>query len=223
MVENADFLAYQGLVNGEGHVIPLQENLYTADGIGPTRGGGPAPTFVATANKFDGGDYYVEYGGFSLWSAEQINHTAASDFTVCWVTEKSPSGHHILAITGTGATSDPSVLKYKDGATSTGSEFNNVQLIADGLMLFATAGAAEYKKIHEIVFLPFKLTASQMETITTRTKRFSALPYITVSGDMVDGDTVTCAGTSGTSDFVPSSFSGAFGANNSLSFTLQEK
>ena len=43
------------------------------------------------------------------------------------------------------------------------------------------------------------------------------------SGDIVGGETVTCIGTSGTSDFVPSTFSGVFGANNNLSFTLQEK
>ena len=233
-MEHADFLAYQGLVNGEGHVMPLQENCFTADGLGPTRSSA-TPVFTATANKFDGGDYYMSSTGYIIWylpgSKPSQNIEARKEgtgFTLCWVTEKSPSGHSILAKTGygislMGGAGDGTDLYYEDGSSvSHASKFNVIQLNYFGVY-YLQHGTTENKQLHELLYLPFKLTASQMETITTRTKRFSALPYITVSGDMVGDETVTCAGTSGTSEFVPSSFSGTFGANNSLSFTLQEK
>ena len=224
VVENADFLAYQGLVNGEGHVMPLQENAFTADGIGAESG---TANFTATSNKFDGGDYYLTSSNPDplKWSGDLLGHTNSDDFTVCWVTSDSPSGHAIFAKTGTGHSVD---LQYLNGSPGFGADFSNVQIygiasVAGIYVLPQAATITERKQFHEIVYLPFKLNAAQMAAITARTKRFSALPYITVSGDMVDGETVTCTGTSGTSDFVPSSFSGTFGANNRLSFTLQEK
>lgn len=231
IVQNADFLSYQGLINGEGHVMPLQENAFTADGIGPIASS--TPVFTPTANKFDGGDYYMSSTGYILWYLPGSNPSQniegrkeGSGFTLCWVTEKSPSGHHIRAKTGYGQTtaiSDDTDLYYEDGVSvASASKFNVIQLNYFGVY-YLQYGTAEDKQLHELLYLPFRLTASQMETITTRTKRFSALPYIAVSGDIVGGETVTCIGTSGTSDFVPSTFSGVFGANNNLSFTLQEK
>tara|TARA_Y100000588_G_C14243492_1_gene920455 strand:+ start:1008 stop:1829 length:822 start_codon:yes stop_codon:yes gene_type:complete len=221
VVDRSSFLAYQGLLNGEGHVIPLQENCSTADGVGASKG---TATFTATADKFDGGDYYMTTAGWVLWSAEDVGYNSSTGYTICWVSSASPSGHSIFAITATGESISGADLVYRDGSsTSLTTPFYNIQVYVSGILAQPLFGTTEEKQIHEIVYLPFKLTASQMETITTRTKRFSALPYIAISGDMVDGETVTCAGTSGKSDFVPSSFSGAFGANNKLSFTLQEK
>tara|TARA_R100001509_G_scaffold159376_1_gene125776 strand:- start:565 stop:1392 length:828 start_codon:yes stop_codon:yes gene_type:complete len=223
VVENADFLAYQGLINGEGHVIPLQENSFTADGISPAADTA-YPVFTATTNKFDGGDYYMTTSGGLLWSAADIGNTETTSFTLCWVTDASPSGHSIFAVTATDTSTGGADLVYRDGSPATlTAPFYNVQVYSLGLYVDTDFGTTEEKRIHEIVYLPFKLNATQMAAITSRTKRFSALPYIAVSGDMVDGESVTCTGTSGTSDFVPSSFSGTFGANNNLSFTIQEK
>lgn len=223
IVENADFLTYQGLVNGEGHVVPLQDNCYTADGIGPVTDG-TTPVFTATTNRFDNGGYYMTTTGTILWDAALLGNDASTNFTVCWVTDASPSGHSIFAVTATGSSYTSADLVYRDGSPATATPvFVNVMVDPNGLFVDTNTGTVEEKRIHEIVYLPFKLNAAQMAAITTRTKRFSALPYITVSGDMVGDDTVTCTGTSGTSDFVPSSFSGTFGANNRLSFTLQEK
>lgn len=235
VVSNADFLAYQGLVSGQGHVMPLQENCYTADGISAVADGSLSGAFTAAgASSFDGGSYYFTKPGVvtsfywpyeDLWPFGLLADDLNPGYTIAWVTSSNTPGvpHNLLAVNDEQIGYKNGVAVAYSGPTWAAAGLLDVAFGANGVGISNASGDTYLNRYHEIVFLPFRLSSTQMIDITTREKRFGNLPYVTLSGDIVNSASVTCIGTSGTSDFVPSTFSGVFGANNNLSFTLQEK
>jgi hypothetical protein len=235
VVSNADFLAYQGLVSGLGHVMPLQENCYTADGISAVADGSFTGVFQAAGlSSFDGGSYYfvkqpaltsIYWPYEDLWPYGTTTDDLNPGYTVAWVTSSNTPGvdHNMLVTNDEQIGYKNGVAVAYSGPTWTAAGLLDVAFGAAGVAITNTSADTYLNRYHEVVFLPFRLSSTQMIDITTRTKRFGSLPYVTLSGDIVNGASVTCIGTDGTSDFVPSTFSGVFGGNNNLSFTLQEK
>ena len=235
IVSNSDFIGYQGLVSGQGHVVSFQYGGSTADGVFASTDPSASNmnVYFAVAGgavpAFDGGGFYFNIPPYDVLWGLRISFMTQG-WTMAWVTDNDAatsgiSGDHLLyAKTDENTGYINGVNQPYVPATWDTIGLNNLVASQNNMRLTQASGAyAHTKKLHEIVFLPFRLSTSQLTEITTRTKRFGNLPYISLSGDIVGGSSVTCIGTSGTSDFVPSSFSGSFGANNKMTFTLQEK
>lgn len=236
-VPKDDHLAYKGLVSGTGHTIPCQNNLYTADGMSAIKNATDTVEFVQKVNDklvasmwFDGGLYWVEFGPITSngWHWP-VGYSASQQWTALWVTNNSTyNGSDLFCRTGDGDYSDAN--GYINGSVATASAANGLQNIAiwpmpvvRSLAIYNVLGSQVYhKQYKEIVVLPYKLTVAQRIAATTRTKRWSNLPELTLSGDIVDNKEVRVFGTAGSSDFLQVADSSS-PLYNTLSFTLQER
>ncbi|QDP46860.1 MAG: hypothetical protein GOVbin406_49 [Prokaryotic dsDNA virus sp.] len=229
-----EYLVYRGLVDGDGLSIQCQNNLYASDGT-PARGNATdTVSFNHMINsedtlpmQFDGGLYWAEFGSIlaDSWYWE-TGYSDVQPWTILWITNNSSyEGSDLFCKTGNGPFAD--AVGYRNGTTVSGaaSGLLNVGILPGDqvLKIYNNISSFSYHKMYkEIVLLPYRLTEEQRISATTRTKRWSLVPQLRLSGDMVEGETVDVFGVSGDTSFVRVA-NASSPIYNTLSFTLQEK
>ena len=169
--EDAD--AFEGLVNGRGHVFHFQDGLQSFTGLQPepNYAGLTIDTGAATANI--NGSLDITQGSFRLRYNAQLGH----NWTVQW-REYDGADWSIATLTAGG-------LSYLDGAATAGVGSTATALaveVLDGVVRLSYSGSGTLDKLADLVVLPYNMTAEMVQPLHATNYNFSPLPMLKLSG-----------------------------------------
>lgn len=174
----ATALAIEGLIEGRGYNWTFDADLY-ADGKGLINSAGTTSGAATASGKFS--------NRLDIGSTEQLTYPVGAADPPGWTfmvyrldgTWK----HYAMNSNGT---------EWENGGTVAGGTI--VWVSVSGANLLVGDGANAYS-LDDLVFLPYVVPAAWITgTFQSRTAAFSDLPALTMSGDIVGGESITVQG-----------------------------
>lgn len=228
--EGANAEALKGLVEGQGLHWSFDAGFHSDFGVLPAAIGTCSIVSTSPAPKF--GNNYLR-----IPSASSISWTFILDgihrrcSVVLWYYLSAAWHQHIITFTD-----DARVTHWRDGVT-TGTPFGVSVLSvpnADRTVTWTitltgvnpTTGANLQADLDDLVFVPYHIPSSWVAALYARTRAFSALPYLELSGEVLGSTTdytEVCGVVSGV-EAQQSYINGAWGVNNqAVSFALEQR
>lgn len=181
-----DAYAWEQLLAGEGHTWSFNTSLYSSKGLGPNASTGL--TVNATAPQFGAGMMRVAAAGTPNTAVFATG--LGSVWTVAvWVSVAAgPWGHFVVRSDG---------AKWVNGVRNDGAA--TAFLVVSGSVTLSghTTDTVDYD---DLVVLPYAVPDAWPETWGVATSAFSALPALTLGGDVVPEGTRTVMGSVEVSD-----------------------
>lgn len=195
----ADATALRRLLMGEGHAWSFDSNLYSSKGLG----GSSVTNAVQQASgssKFGAGRLQVGATTGTITFAAALGSTWSAGF---WRSTNGTSWTHYL-VRSDGA-------KWVDGSRSDGTSTTWLSVSSGSLTLANGTGSAVY--YDDLYALPFLTADSWGPMLGVATSPFSALPALTVTGDLIEGSSLTCIGMAESYEVLPGVMGGSLQSN----------
>jgi hypothetical protein len=214
LTAEADAVALEGLINGDGHVWSFDNDLYSSKGLGPLAG--YSVTVSAAGGRFLG---HVEVGSGTNLSFNPVYDLVEYTLLV-WKKEGGVWYNYGI---------DDAGNQYENGATHTpiGADdvtnwftFSSGNFILHGKDLAGVNAAAPYD---DLVIVPYRMPLAQIAAIYGLGAAHSSLPEISASGDVMPQTSATVIGELSEASFVQAMTGSGFASNvRALNFVLRE-
>lgn len=197
-MSRADATALRRLLMGEGHAWSFDSTLYSSKGLGGssvTNAGQQA----SGSSKFGAGRLQVGATTGTITFAASLGSTWSVGL---WrSTDGTTYTHYLVRSDG---------AKWVDGTRSDATATTWLSVSGGSLTIANTTGTAVY--YDDLVALPFLTADTWGPMLGVATSAFSALPSLSVTGDMVEG-TTTCIGAADSYEVLAASVDGTWTSN----------
>lgn len=222
--------AFKGLIDGLGLHWGFDDGFHSDHGVMPTSLG-TSSLVASVPPKFGANSLRVPSATTIQWQFVLDGvHRRCS--VILWYYLSAAWHQHIITFTD-----DARVTHWRDGVTTgtpygvtVASVVNADRTVSWTLTLTGvnpTTGANAQADFDDLVFVPYHIPSTWVAALYARTRAFSALPYLELSGEVLGTTTTDTAEVSGmvsSVDAQQSSIAGVWGVNNqAVSFSLEQR